>query len=389
MRPTCQSSPRAWRRRAFTLVELLVVIAIIGILIALLLPAVQAAREAARRSTCTNNLKQYGIGLQNYHDANHAFPFGIGGTLAVDPTGTVVLAMPMSNQGRASGFIPMLPYIEQQAMYDQIRSGGPALPPWPPNEPVTPSLGRHAYAPWIYWNVTLPVMLCPSDVTPAAAGDRNSNYCFSRGDTISGVNNNVATTRGVFANMVNVPSKATPNQSPCGIRIGDILDGTSNTIAMSERVMHADVGIGARPTVRTPEGIRMNIAVDAGPGKCLATVNGGYYIVSAQVKGFGGRCWTDGHCERTGFNTVLPPNAPSCAKGANNAADSDIGVYPPTSYHPGGALVVMCDGSVRFATDGVDTGNLGLPPVADGPSPYGVWGALGSRAGGEGRANLD
>lgn len=383
MKSACCFSPRAYRRRAFTLVELLVVIAIIGILIALLLPAVQAAREAARRSTCTNNLKQYGIGLQNYHDANHAFPFGIGGTGVYNVAG-----LPMTNALRASTYIPMLPYIEQQAMYDLIRSGGPALPPYPPNEPVTPSYGRHAWAPWIYWDYTLPIMVCPSDVTPPVADDRNSNYCFSRGDTISGLNETIVTaTRGMFG-LIN-SSTVVGGGPSATIRIADVLDGTSNTIAMSERVMHDNVGIGARPSVKTRDGIRMSITVSTGPGKCLVTVAGGYYIAPAQVKGYGGRCWTDGHCERTGFNTVLPPNAPSCAQGANAAADSNIGVYPPTSYHPGGALIVMCDGSVRFVTDGVDTGNLALPPATSGPSPYGVWGALGSRNGGEGRANLD
>lgn len=376
-------------RRAFTLVELLVVIAIIGILIALLLPAVQAAREAARRSTCTNNLRQFGVGLQNYHDANRAFPFGIGGTLTLDATGTAVAAMPMSNEGRASGFIPMLPYVEQGAIYDLIRGGGPALPAYPPNEPVTPGYGRHAWAPWIYWSFTLPVMICPSDITPAAADDRNNNYCFSRGDTISGVNNNVGTTRGVFANMITVPSKANPNLNPSSIKIRDILDGTSNTIAMGERVKHADVGVNARAAVPVRDGIEISVAgLAASPGKCLATVNGGYYINPKKVKGYWGRCWTDGHCERTGFNTILPPNAPSCAQDSNVNADDNIGVYPPTSYHPGGALVVMCDGSVHFINDGIDTGNLALPAAGTGPSPYGVWGALGSRAGGEGKSNL-
>lgn len=129
----------------------------------------------------------------------------------------------------------------------------------------------------------------------------------------------------------------------------------------------------------------MNIAVQNGPGQCLTTVTGNFYTTPSQVKGFWGCLWTDGHCERTGFNTVLPPNAPSCAAGADVNADSNIGVYPPTSYHPGGALVVMCDGSGRFVTDGIDTGNLALKPVTSGPSPYGIWGAMGSRDGQEGR----
>lgn len=351
----------AWNaRRAFTLVELLVVIAIIGILIALLLPAVQAAREAARRTQCTNNLKQLGIGLQNYHDANKSFPFGVGGT------DLKAAAPPEHNWGRASGFIPLLPYVEQQAMYDLIRSGGNKHPPY----------GPYAWSSWAPWNVTLPALNCPSDAGGMRSStNRNSNYAFSRGDTISGVNNSTTSTRGIFAASTTV-------------RMADITDGTSNTIAMGERVKHTDNGIGARAMVPIREGIMMNINVQTGPGQCLTTVSGNYYTTPSQVKGYWGCLWTDGHCERTGFNTVLPPNAPSCAAGGDVNADSNTGVYPPTSYHPGGALVVMCDGSGRFVTEGIDTGNLSLPP-SNGPSPYGVWGALGSRAGAEGRALVD
>ena len=133
-RPTSQAvaSRKRSQRHAFTLVELLVVIAIIGILIALLLPAVQAAREAARRNQCSNNLKQLGVGLHGYHDITGSFPFGRGGTA----TGA------MSNSSRVSGFIPLLPYIEQTAIYDQIRAGGNGAPP----------LGPRGWSSWANWN---------------------------------------------------------------------------------------------------------------------------------------------------------------------------------------------------------------------------------------------
>ena len=100
------------RRRAFTLVELLVVIAIIGILIALLLPAVQAAREAARRSQCSNNLKQLGLALHNYHDTFKAQPPRQGGPLWSGGS--------LTNPPRHSAFVNLLPFIEQDARYSQI-----------------------------------------------------------------------------------------------------------------------------------------------------------------------------------------------------------------------------------------------------------------------------
>ena len=114
-----RSAPRAGRRIGFTLVELLVVIAIIGILIALLLPAVQAAREAARRSQCTHNIKQICLALQNYHDVMKCFPPREGGT---SPPGSG-----LNNGSRISPFVPLLPYLEQQALYVQIQGALPEI----------------------------------------------------------------------------------------------------------------------------------------------------------------------------------------------------------------------------------------------------------------------
>src|SRR3954463_13571537 len=109
-------------RMGFTLVELLVVIAIIGVLVALLLPAVQAAREAARRTQCANSLKQLGLACQNYHDVFRVFPPRRGGSntpnIAGDP------ARVNSNYDRLSAFIALLPFYEQKGLADQIAAGG-------------------------------------------------------------------------------------------------------------------------------------------------------------------------------------------------------------------------------------------------------------------------
>ncbi len=103
-----------YRSGGFTLVELLVVIAIIGVMVGLLLPAVQAAREAARRMSCGNNFKQIGLGLHNYHAAYDRFPMGSGGT------GTDASAATTTNQRRLSAFVALLPFVEQQALWEQI-----------------------------------------------------------------------------------------------------------------------------------------------------------------------------------------------------------------------------------------------------------------------------
>lgn len=356
------------RRSAFTLVELLVVIAIIGILIALLLPAVQAAREAARRSQCVNNMKQLGLALQNYHDVNKAFVYGKGGTSFCQASATPY----QGNCSRLSGFISLLPFLEQQAMYDNIRTA--TIDTGRSNSPQGPA----GWIGWGAWNYTVPALICPSDPvpTPAAGSVGHNNYAFSRGDTIYNIRD-TNSSRGVFM------------YSRC-VRISDVLDGTSVTVSMGERTrIKSDPGYGLlnpAPLKQAQACVIANLDTNpaTNPGACLAAANGQFYAVPGSAKAKYGVLWTDGQPERTGMSTVLPPNAPTCSGDANTNADSRSGVYPPTSYHPGGACVVMVDGSVQFITDGIDTGNLALAEMTSGPSPYGVWGALGSKDGGEG-----
>jgi prepilin-type N-terminal cleavage/methylation domain-containing protein/prepilin-type processing-associated H-X9-DG protein len=355
---------RVQAKRAFTLVELLVVIAIIGILIALLLPAVQAAREAARRSQCVNNLKQLGLGLLNYHDVNRAFPAGCSGTT----TG------PMSNSGRISPFIPLLPFIEQKPLYDRIQSGGNGAPPY----------GPRGWSGWKNWNYPVPALLCPSDIRPApAVGNRGeNNYCFSHGDSINNIyiwnSDPINWSRGMFTHIKNV-------------KLNMVTDGTSNTIIASERI-RGSFGLGKLAKVNVRQGDMVNVSVNTTPGLCLAQTNGMYYATPGQVIGLFGVNWTDCETTRCGFNTVLPPNSPTChvpnqkCSGCG-AADAQGGTFSVSSNHPGGANGVMVDGSVHFINDNVNTGNLSLPEVNVGPSPYGVWGAMGSKNGDEGAAN--
>jgi len=346
---------------------LLVVIAIIGILIALLLPAVQAAREAARRSQCTNNLKQLGLAVHNYADVHKVFP--------PKKSGTQAGGCALCNGAFGSGWMRLLPFYEQQALYSVWSSAqtfGPTT--YTPFGPCMWDAVAGNYQPYFQQVATL---LCPTDGTAAkkGAGDRGrTNYMFSLGDGVSTSLQNGANAqcRGPFGNYNIV------------FTFADIRDGSANTAMLSERLFAADSWI-----VR--EGNAYNVAsLTTSPGLCYATVdpaNPKRFVAGTAVTNWGGR-YDHGSASHLAFNTVLPPNGPAC--GSTNNDDSSDGVWPPTSYHPGGVNVTMCDASVRFISETIDAGNaMATPPTAaTGASPYGVWGAVGSRAGGEPLGNF-
>jgi len=353
-----QGSPagRGSVRRGFTLIELLVVIAIIAVLIALLLPAVQQAREAARRTQCKNSLKQLGLALHNYHDTFLMFPARKGGTCCWPG---------VNNAGRMSGVYGLLPFFEQGPLYQRIQSGDPvnSIPPGGPS----PWTG------WAGWDVLIPGLLCPSDGY-SGTGIKNNSYVFSVGDSIQN-NNGAGQVRGLFG-------ASYPGGGNGHSRMGDVSDGTSNTIAMSEH-LRDDRAIAPGNNFKVAQGIAIgqsNLANN--PGQCMALNVSGYYNSSVQAKGRHGTVVWDGQMERSGFTTVLPPNAPSCAEGSDPNADSATSVLSPSSNHTGGVNALLADGSVRFISQNIDTGNLALP-VSGGQSPYGVWGALGTKSGGE------
>ena len=357
-----RSSGSQTRSVGFTLVELLVVIAIIGILVALLLPAVQAAREAARRMQCTNALKQFGLAHQNYHDTFKAFVYRKGGTTGPAANGT-------NNQYRRSGYISLLPFFEQGAMWDNIKG-------------TTPSEGPEGWSGWAPWNDAPDILLCPSDGGYPSKNGRYLSYVMCIGDQISNLPND-QTPRGIFGYRT------------C-TTIAQISDGTSNTVMMSERLCQETMPNGYRsqnPTAATANAIEyvLGVATRVGgiansPVLCLAqptVVTGKYFTAGQPVQCYFGTTWQDGQPMHVGFTTVLPPNAPACADGGS-WADSYTALLPPASRHPGGANALFADGSVSFISSTIDTGNLALPQPGDtGPTPYGVWGALGSKAGGE------
>ena len=357
--------------RAFTLVELLVVIAIIGVLVGLLLPAVQSAREAARRMQCGNNLKQFGLALHNYHDVFKALPPRRGGT-----SGKSAMPRTGHNYDRKSAFIFLLPFIEQKPLADRIDAGekngsttfprgGPAA--WYNSSPV--------YQPW---REQINVVLCPSD-KPLIRNNQHGkhSYAFSVGDSpgaTKGSNRwNIAnsTTRGLFAGSQRVK----------GLR--DITDGTSNTIAMSERIWSGNY----KPRTANGEDARevtvLNVSsVLTNPATCLAKATADS-VFGVQIKARFGGSWTDGQAERMAFTTILPPNKVSCVIDSNVNADSQGGILNASSNHPGGVMGLMSDGSVRFIAQTINCGNTAATPRSNGRSPYGVWGALGTIAGRE------
>ena len=374
----------AKRKCGFTLVELLVVIAIIGVLIALLLPAVQAAREAARRMQCTNQLKQLGLAHQNFHDANKYFVARQGHKIAnASPATTNAGGGKQGTYIRElwSGFLPLLPYMEEQSYYDAIiahlaianddtskpwssTAGTIGVPPGPgpinnPNGIIATQVGA---------------LLCPSD--GKAQGQHNStfdygltNYVFSTGDTVQDITSMVRP-RGLFGRGMTNTGTVNNHRS-----FADLLDGTSKTLMMSERVK------AKNGSTRIKEAQATNVAgISTSPVVCLAQVSDGAYISGVMQRA--GKETFFARPAFVGFNSVLPPNGPSCSDGASH--DSATHVIPPTSHHPGGVNALMCDGSVRFVSESVDTGNLAADdPAGSQESPYGVWGAMGSIFGGE------
>jgi len=346
-------------------VELLVVIAIIGILVALLLPAVQAAREAARRNQCSNNLKQLGLALHNYHDTHKAFPSHGAGTTF--------------NQGGLSCFVMILPMLEQTPLYDAI--SGPLqadqlYPAWGPS-PLWGSQTMSRYWPWC---AVIATLKCPSDgannKAPNSDGFGFTNYVACQGDGVWQHNNYAYPgIRGVL------PGGNGDGTKHPQVSVAQVIDGLSNTIALSERLV-ADGGRKMKRSVaHSVSGLENN------PSLCLALRGSGNdwpAAVTSLYTNYNGRSWASNASMHSVFTTVMPPNGPSCAYATWGVVTP--GVYPPTSNHPGGVNAAMADGSVRFVSDTIDTGNLASPdwyglrntPGYAGASPYGVWGAMGS-----------
>ncbi len=349
-------------RRGFTLIELLVVIAIIAVLIALLLPAVQAAREAARRMQCVNNLKQIGLGLHNYVSTNDTMPPG--DQRIWSPTNSKLIS-----NGDFSAHVRLLPFMEQQAMYNAANMNLPIL---------NDTIGEFANSTVMLTRMS--VFLCPSATAPTylgtglaagpytAATVTGNCYFASLGSSLEyDATNSGGPPNGLFH------YNGVSNTGP--VRFAAVTDGLSNTIAFGEW----KPGSGSVTTVSIPQDVLFG-----GPGGLaqnttdmtmsqfnmtkfqawLTTCAGGTRVPRTPTLG---QFWGAGLPIMTLGNIVLAPNPKTSNCMFLNSYNS-AGMYTLSSYHSGGANVLMGDGSVRFLKD-----STALPTL---------W-ALGSRAQGE------
>ncbi len=387
------------RTGGFTLVELLVVIAIIGILVGLLLPAVQAAREAARRMSCGNNLRQLGLGLQNYHAAYDSFPSACYGTgRSVDDW----QSPNYGNENRLAWTVPILPFVEQQPLWEKISN--PLVDTtvnrtYPSMGPVMwGGGGGNDYKPWL---TQVGTFRCPTDsAEPSWNRMGITNYAACVGDGVWDAHwQSRERDRGAFSARKFLGMK-------------HILDGTANTIALGEMAGNiADFAVRGTFARNAPypqilqdpwtNCVNSTTFIDpTRPQYFRTTIQSGETGTAGDALAEGrGHRWSDGATAYALFNTVAPPNGPSCSNGGDNGH----GVWSAGSRHQGGCHVLMCDSAIKFVTENVDTGNLrdttrnrsvgrtGAPEslVAPGTeSPYGVWGAAGTRAAKENRAAL-
>lgn len=306
------------RPHGFTLVELLVVIAIIGVLVALLLPAVQSAREAARRMSCSNNLKQLGLAVQNYHDTFKRFPCG---------------SLQTANWG-PSTHVYLLPFIEQGNIYDIYDPAGMSGATTGDINDI-PSKFRPK------------VFVCPTEPN-------------QRTDTVMGWTN-YHTNYGswVFASQRRWDGIFGPNFAAAGapalpgIKMGDITDGTSNTAAFAEVCNGPQEG---SPADRKTDCFEFTTT----PSTNHATARAAFLAANWKTAGFAGGWsppwrwrgypWREGSIWRNGYNHLLPPNS-ACWRPNGDWWQL---VTPASSFHPGGVNVALCDGSVRLITENID-----------------------------------
>ena len=463
------------RRKAFTIFELCAVIGIIGILVSLVLPAVQASREQARRVSCSNNLMQIAIAVRNYQSTFGHYPVQLHGT-----DGSTVKGK--DNDRRLSFLVGLLPFLDRTALSEMIdrenprttdldvvgyedfafedpmdlgavveafdglteelesglaaslssdaeanaelssgasTQGGSALVAeatlWPRNGPEP---FQSTYRPWV---TKIATFRCPSDpgygsLSGSGAAITRSNYAACLGDgLLTAASGPYKEVNGVF--VLDAKLAQQTNASMRGVFVprvptsdADVTDGISHTILLGEIITAlGDDNQSSKPAVVTnADDLRDNpnlinaVNVTRIAGGLEPLFGGDYWsrswrdVLDPQVTLAAtgmtvpqrrGLCWSDGMPLYTGFNTILPPNR-EIALSAKK--DDCWGILPPSSRHSAGVTIAMVDGATRFISNSIDAGDInaptvyvGSPNVPGSKSPYGVWGALGTRASGE------
>jgi prepilin-type N-terminal cleavage/methylation domain-containing protein len=344
---------KQFSRPAFTLVELLVVIAIIGILVSLLLPAIQAAREAARRAQCQNNLRQLGIAIQGYHDVSKKLPVGAywGDTTAgCKSCGPTDPDPACCQTDRGTILMLLLPFMEEQALFDAINKKIVVDEQKLPNgQPIG--------------GVRIATFVCPSDEHPSEASHAASEYGQLSIDLMKTYKmSNYAASRG--------PTKHINGGTSCSLT-----SNWNNQFNQTHPTMVTDYPeIGGNPERWRMSGgpfTRMGV-----PFK-LSQVSDGpsHTIFMGEVRPacsqHAAEGWLFSHSGNGLISTLVPINFDTCNQDAShgcrswNTWSSELGFKSP---HPGGAHVVMGDASVQFLPDAID--------------PY-VYNALGGKADGE------
>jgi len=325
-------------RRGFTIVELLVVISIIGILMALIIPAVQSSRETARQSECLNKLRQVGISLQSYYAQKKTFPAGA--IYRADPAAP---SAPHSS-ARWSALVMVLPYMENNVLHKQLRL----------DLPLYSGLGVHPEHTGIVSTV-VPEFLCATDagyeLTPGF-GPTNFAVCTGSGSN----DGNPFDTDGIFG--VN-----------SAIKDAHIIDGLSKTALVSESIMGTGAENLSDPAAATAQGdYAYTLITPLKSGMCSSTKQ---FNVSNR-RGFS---WANGEYRTTLYNHYLPPNSETFDCIANQligTASTRFAVHgwrTARSRHRGGNIgLVMADTSTKTVADTVDLT---------------VWQAWSTRKGGE------